>query len=131
MEGIHSTRPIRVRQHLVDMATPGVLLVIIGYGLECCQNSREKGRRRWRGLEFGKAVCITLILTVNKDENNKTQDACRDVSTNTKSHPGRKNVNRDMLFFLLSSPSPLSLTADVLCCSVVTVQIYCRCTKST
>lgn len=73
MEGVNSTRPIRVRQHLVDMATPCVLLIIIGYGLECCQNSRKKGRRRWRGLEFRIAVCIALILTVNRDGKNKTQ----------------------------------------------------------
>lgn len=101
VEGVHSTRPIRVWQHLVDMATPGVLLVVIGYGLECCQNSWEKGWRRWRGLEFRKAVCITLILTVNKDGKSKTQTHV-EMRVPTQSVTSFRNEKRKQIHAVLS-----------------------------
>lgn len=119
MEGIHRTRPIRVRQHLVDMATPGVLLVVIGYGLECCQNSREKGRRRWWGLEFGKAVCITLILAVNKDGNNKTHVKTWAPTQRVTSFRKEKRKQRHAVLSLKLSLLSLSLSLQMSCAAVL------------
>lgn len=56
------------------MATPGVLLVIIGDGLECCQDGREKRRRGWRGLKLRETIGITLILTAHTDTQISTKD---------------------------------------------------------
>lgn len=39
VECVNSRRAVCIRQHLVDMATPSVLLVVIGNRLECCQDS--------------------------------------------------------------------------------------------
>ncbi len=136
MEGVNSRRPIRVRQHLVDMATPGILLIIIGYGLECCQNSRKKRRRRWRSLEFRIAVCIALILTVNRDAKSKTQTRIetraptqRITSSFTKEKRKQRHAVLSIKLSLLSLSLSPRLTADVLCCSAVTVQTYCRGTE--
>lgn len=45
------------------MATPGIFLIVIGNGLECCQDGREEGRRGWRGLDLWVTVGVTFILT--------------------------------------------------------------------
>ncbi len=119
MEGVNSTRPIRVRQHLVDMATPGVLLIIIGYGLECCQNSRKKGRRRWRGLEFRIAVCIALILTVNRDGKNKTQTHIKTRAPTKRYiiHEGKTKTETRCSFY--QALPPLSLSLQMSCAAVL------------
>ncbi len=115
MEGVNSRRPIRVRQHLVDMATPGILLIIIGYGLECCQNSRKKRRRRWRSLEFRIAVCIALILTVNRDAKSKTQTRIEKraptqrITSFTKEKRKQRHAVLSIKLSLLSLSPPVSL----------------------
>lgn len=63
MEGVNSRGAVSVRQHLVDMATPGVLLIVIGNGLERCQDGRQEGRGGRGGLDLWEAVCVTFILT--------------------------------------------------------------------
>lgn len=73
VEGVYSRGTVRIRQHLVDMATPRVLLVVIGDGLERCQDSREEGRRGRRGLDLWEAVCVTVILTGTHGGANKLQ----------------------------------------------------------
>ena len=61
VEGVHGRGAVRVRQHLVDMATPRLLLALVGDRLEGGEDGREKGRRGGGGL--GEAVCVTFILT--------------------------------------------------------------------
>ncbi len=122
MEGVNSRRPIRVRQHLVDMATPGILLIIIGYGLECCQNSRKKRRRRWRSLEFRIAVCIALILTVNRDAKSKTQTRIEKRAPTqriTSSFTMEKRKQRHAVLSIKLSLLSLSLFPPV------SLQMYC------
>lgn len=63
VERVNSRGTICIRQHLVDMATPSIFLIVIGNRLECCQDSREKRRRGRRGLNLWEAVCVTFILT--------------------------------------------------------------------
>lgn len=73
MERVNSRGTICIRQHLVDMATPSIFLIVIGNGLECCQDSREEGRRGRRGLNLREAVCVTFILTETHKGANKLQ----------------------------------------------------------
>lgn len=73
MERVNSRGPICIRQHLVDMATPSILLIVIGNRLECSQDSREEGRRGRRGLDLWEAVCVTFILTETHAGANKLQ----------------------------------------------------------
>lgn len=68
VEGVNSRGTVCIRQHLVDMATPRVLFIVIGDGLECCQDSREEGRRGRRGLDLWEAVCVTVILAETHTE---------------------------------------------------------------
>lgn len=55
------------------MATPSILLIVIGNRLECSQDSREEGRRGRRGLDLWEAVCVTFILTETHAGANKLQ----------------------------------------------------------
>lgn len=75
VEGVNSRGAVGVRQHLVDMATPGVLLVVVGDGLECCQDGRQEGRGGRRGLDLWEAVCVTFILTETHTHKPMSYDA--------------------------------------------------------
>lgn len=73
VERVNSRGAICIWQHLVDMATPSIFLIVIGNGLECCQDGREEGRRGRRGLNLWEAVCVTFILTETHTGANKLQ----------------------------------------------------------
>lgn len=64
------------------MATPSLLLIVIGNRLESCQDGREEGRRGRRGLNLWEAVCVTFILT--------------------ETHTGANKLQSDMLYTLVS-----------------------------
>lgn len=56
------------------MATPSILVIVIGNWLECSQDGREEGRRGRRGLNLWEAVCVTFILAKTHTGANKQSD---------------------------------------------------------
>lgn len=67
VESEHGAGAIRVGQHLVDVAAPGLLLVLAGCRLEGGDDGREE--RRWQGrrLHLQGAVWLLLLVAVNTD----------------------------------------------------------------
>lgn len=70
MESKHGAGPIGVRQHLVDVAAPGFLLVLAGHRLEGGDYGGKEWRRQRRCLHFWKTIWLFLILTINTDHRN-------------------------------------------------------------
>lgn len=65
MKCIDSTRSICIWQHLIDVAAPGLLLIIICHWLESCQYGRKKWRRRRGSLHFWETILFFFILATN------------------------------------------------------------------
>lgn len=75
------------------MATPSILVIVIGNWLECSQDGREEGRRGRRGLNLWEAVCVTFILAKTHTGANKQSDmlyppplSLKDKSKHTHAH---------------------------------------------
>ena len=77
VECVNGRGTVRVGQHLVDVATPGILLIVIGDGLEGGQDGREERRGGRRGLDLWEAFRLAVILTTEHTGSTKALNAKR------------------------------------------------------